>query len=83
MSNPHVTRTTQATVNHLDPIAPRTRINVKQLANGKWQPDITLECFDCDPLDLEQERVIRDRLDNLKRMVDDRIHEWEADESHA
>jgi len=61
-----------------DPIAPRVRTNVKRLANGQWQPDITVESFDADPLTQEGRDRIQERLEQTMAVVTRTILLWEA-----
>lgn len=56
-----------------EPIMPRTRINMKRLANGEWQPDYTCESFDADPLTDEGRHRIRARMMAIQAIVDDLI----------
>jgi hypothetical protein len=57
---------------------PRVRINVKQLASGKWQPEITVESYDADPDTPEGRDLLFRRLDESKDVVDAAIERWEA-----
>jgi hypothetical protein len=52
----------RANPDRFDLIPPRVRTNVKQLATGKWQPEITVESFDADPLTAEGRDRIHERL---------------------
>ncbi len=62
-----------------DAVPPRVRVNVKRLATGQWQPDITIESFDADPLTHDGRRLMLDRLQNAKALVDTAITSWSGD----
>ncbi len=62
-----------------DAVPPRVRVNVKRLATGQWQPDITVESFDADPLTNDGRRLILGRLQHAKAEVDTAITSWGAD----
>jgi hypothetical protein len=60
------------------PQPPRVRVNVKQLASGKWQPEITIESYDADPDTPEGRESLFRRLDGARSTVDAAIEHWEA-----
>ena len=60
------------------PQPPRVRVNVKQLASGKWQPEITVESYDADPDTPEGRDMLFRRLDGARATVDSAIEHWEA-----
>lgn len=66
-----------------DEITPRVRVNVKRLANGAWQPDITVESYDADPLTAEGRDRIGRRLSLALMAVNREIAEWERSASNA